>query len=325
LERLQARLRESESEKRRIQEEYNTFFLQQQEASFKRVGSRWSPKEETKITQELDRLKRDMRSWSKETSLRELQVLQSLEEPESNALMQELEEVVLRDNHMLPIGLSSAPRAPMLLLNALLSHKVYSSFFRNPFFFLKDGNGDDLSKVGLENEFERIYLLAEENAHIWRSDTLRLLMPPLRHDTSETEKKMHSRTEAVIGRIANQAASDFLKSPARHLVNSETKANFAFKLQNIFREAALISYMLWTQRTHMRFRTLHQLAPLIFNGNTSRFTADNLVRYEGQEERLKGSVVTVMVHPLLEVYGTDEAEDYEKGRVWAAGVVWFDN
>jgi hypothetical protein len=150
-------------------------------------------------------------------------------------------------------------------------------------------------------------------------------MPELRYDTSDTEKEMRISTERLIARIAEQRASRFLAGPARHLINIKTKTDSTLKLKKIFNEAASISYLLSTQRTVMRCRTLHDLAPLTFNGDCPQYTPDNLVRYEGQEERLKGSIVTVMVHPLLEVYGTDEAEDYSTCRVWAPGVVWFDN
>jgi hypothetical protein len=165
----------------------------------------------------------------------------------------------------------------------------------------------------------------ERDAYVWRSDTLRLLMPELRYDTSDTEKEMRITTDRLVARIAEQQASRFLDGPARYLIKVDTKTDFTSKLKKIFNEAANISYLLSTQRTAMRCRSLRDLAPFTFNGDCPQFTPDNLVRYEGQEERLNGSRVTLMVHPLLEVYGTDEAEDYSTSRVWAPGVVWFDN
>lgn len=150
-------------------------------------------------------------------------------------------------------------------------------------------------------------------------------MPPLRHDTLATEKQMRNKTEALIARIADQHALRFLDSPARLLITSGSSTEFESKLLSIFRKAAALSYMLWTQRTEMRCLTLQDLAPLTFDPDCARFTPDSLVRCEGQEEHFRGRMVTVMVHPLLEVYGTGEAEDYDKSRVWAEGIVWFDN
>ena len=149
-------------------------------------------------------------------------------------------------------------------------------------------------------------------------------MPPLRH-TSDTETQMRNKTEALIAHVADQHASIFLSSPARHLITSDPKTDFVSKLKQIFNKAATVSYMLWTQRTEMRCHTLHDLNPFAFDPYSARFIPDSLVRCEGQEERFNGRTVTVMVHPLLEAYGTDEAEDYNTSRVWAAGVVWFDN
>ena len=168
-------------------------------------------------------------------------------------------------------------------------------------------------------------LANQKDAHTWRSDTLRLLMPPLRQAMSATEKQMRRNTEALIASIADQQALRFLASPARYLIASGSTQDSVPKLKNIFSKAATMSYMLWTQRTEMRCLTLHDLAPLTFDPDCSRFTPDSLVRCEGQEEHFRDRRVTVMVHPLLEVHGTDAAEDYNKSRVWAAGIVWFDN
>ena len=150
-------------------------------------------------------------------------------------------------------------------------------------------------------------------------------MPPLRHDTLATEKQMRNKTEALIARIADQQALIFLASPARYLISSDSRPDFVSKLKSIYSKAATMSYMLWTRRTYMRCLTLHDLAPLTFDPDCARFGPDPLVRCEGEEEQFRGRIVTVMVHPLLEVCGTDAAEDYDESRVWAAGIVWFDN
>jgi hypothetical protein len=149
--------------------------------------------------------------------------------------------------------------------------------------------------------------------------------PPDRYDTSEAEKIMQLRTKEQVVRVADQLALKFLSGPARHLIKSEPNVDFTLKPKKIFNQAALISYTLWTQRSDMQCRTLRDLAPLTYDSNSSQFTLDGLVKYDGQEEGLNGSKVTVLMHPLLEVYGNNEAEDYDKRRVWAAGVVWFEN
>ena len=160
---------------------------------------------------------------------------------------------------------------------------------------------------------------------MWRSQTLRLLMPPLRNDTSDAEKQMRSRTEGLIAQIADRQASNFLTGPARHLIDNETKTDLTNKLKKIYKEAASVSYMLWTRRTEMRCFTLHEMNHPAFDAESPYFNPDSLVRYDEHEDQLKDKLITVMVHPLLQVYGTDEAKDYHKGRVWAKGVVWLDS
>jgi len=75
----------------------------------------------------------------------------------------------------------------------------------------------------------------------------------------------------------------------------------------------------------MRCVFLHEMANPTFDAESPFFDPDSLVRYDDHEDGLRGRPVTIMVHPLLEVYGTEEAKDYDKGRVWAKGVVWLDS
>jgi hypothetical protein len=95
------------------------------------------------------------------------------------------------------------------------------------------------------------------------------------------------------------------------------------KLLKIFSDAASLSYMLWTERRSMRCRTLSDLTPLTFRGGSAQLCPDALVEWDGDEKRLTGCEVTVMMHPLLEVCSNADAEDYDKWQVWAAAVVWF--
>jgi hypothetical protein len=151
------KIQEIESEKQTVQEQHNSFIRKQQEESFRQMTSaRWAPVEERKVMGDLDRLKREMRSWAKGTSMNNMALLQSLDERDYVALMNDLAHVVLFENEQLPQGLSTS-KSPALLLNALLAHSVYTSIFRNPFFFLEDGLGDILPRPGLERKLDEIY------------------------------------------------------------------------------------------------------------------------------------------------------------------------
>jgi hypothetical protein len=119
-------------------------------------------------------------------------------------------------------------------------------------------------------------------------------MPPLRYDTSVAEKRLRSKTEDLNAQIADQKALDFLASPARHLINTNVRPDLTPKLQKIFSDAASLSYMLWTETGSMRCRTLRDLTPLTFQGESAQLCPDALVKWDGDEERLTGREVTVL-------------------------------
>ncbi|PMD15698.1 hypothetical protein NA56DRAFT_581595 [Hyaloscypha hepaticicola] len=327
---FQARIHDIQMEKCALEEQHNALIRKQQLASIKQMESaRWLPEDDTKIKSDLAKLKMDMRSWSKTSSIKEPSILQTIREVEHTALMQELSNVVVLENGQLPKGIITTARWPMLLLNALLTDHVYMTIFQSPFFFLGKNSENSSSTFRPEGILEGIYSRAQsaniQDAHIWRSQTLRLLKPPLRGDTSEGERKLHHDTEKIIARVAQEQAMAFLASPASFLIENSTKPVVVQKLKKIYDEAAKHSYMLWTRRTELKCYTLRNLDQPDFDAESPLFDPDALVRYEDHEDELKDRPVTVMVHPLVQVAGTDEAKDYDKERVWAEGVVWLDS
>jgi hypothetical protein len=159
--RLEAEVREIGLDRHMMQEQYDAFIRKQQEESFKQMESaRWLPSEESKVSGDLYRIKREMRSWAKGTSIKEMSPIQTIDERDFAGLMKDLSCVVLLENNELPKGLST-PKSPSLLLNALLAHDVYTNLFRNPFFFLEDGLGHDLPRAGLDDILDKIYHLAQ--------------------------------------------------------------------------------------------------------------------------------------------------------------------
>ena len=159
---LQAKLLKSETEKHQIEEDHIASVRKHQEAWFKhRDKARWPAEAEGDITHKLDTLKRSMRSWARDISVTDLSTLSSLMATEHSALMRELARVVLVENNELPPGLSTAARSPMLLLNALLAHSVYMSYFQSPFFSFKDIDTDH-SAIVTQDKLENIYQQAKE-------------------------------------------------------------------------------------------------------------------------------------------------------------------
>jgi hypothetical protein len=159
---LQASLQASQTENSLIKKEYIAYSLKQQEESFKRGSARWRPTKEADVTHKLERLKSDMRSWAKGTSIKDLSSVHSIDEMQLVALMQDLAQVALLENNRIPRGLYVAARSATLLLNALLAHSVYRSFFQSPFFFLKDSAEGPSAEARQADTLESIYCAAEQ-------------------------------------------------------------------------------------------------------------------------------------------------------------------
>ncbi|THV47570.1 hypothetical protein BGAL_0302g00130 [Botrytis galanthina] len=344
---LQARNGQLEFEKQDIEEQHRTFIRKQQETTFRQMkSSRWMPAEDSKVKGDLDRLKRDMRNWAKKASVNDMDtLLGSLGQRESAALKEALTHVVVLKNDQLPQGLS-AKKSPSLLLTALLTHHVYKTLFKSPFFFI-GGNIVDgrfvLSeyRMGLEFIYRKgrycksneqlsigneadLYLANEGDAHIWRSDFLRLQLPPMTPETSEHGQDLHRMTETQIAEVANRQASDFLEGAAQYLIGNEGREIIADKLRVIYREAASVSYMLWTRRTTLKILTLKDINPE-FYPEAKHLVPHSSVDYENYEDQLRGRPISIIVHPLLLVHGTDDAKDYDHRRVWAPAEVWLDS
>lgn len=171
----------------------------------------------------------------------------------------------------------------------------------------------------------------KQDAHIWRSQTLRLLLPPLRDDASQGEKAVRGWTEGKIATICEQLASNFVAGPARHLIDHNAKGDYGERLRATYHDAATLSYQLWTRRTAMGCFTLRELGNgrPTFRRNDPHMVPHTLVRCgDGNgdhEDQLEPKPVSVIVHPLLVVYGTDESTNYDQHRVWAPAEVWFDS
>ncbi|RDL35848.1 Uncharacterized protein BP5553_06460 [Venustampulla echinocandica] len=315
---LQVQVQELASHRKKIQEKCNTIIRRQQEESFKQMETgRWIPREEGRVLADFERIRTQMRTWAKGAAVKNIAAIQDVAEEQRASLLAALSRVAVVENNQLPRGLST-PKGPSLLLNALLAHDVYTSLFRSPFFFLNDGLEYGPAGDGLDDSLNKIYGLAlgsnVEDAHIWRSQTLRLLLPPLREGNTDGEKGLHERTKGMIAKVAELHASRFAASSARYLIDTN-KAN-AKKLSSIYQEAASVSYMLWTRKTAMRLVTLSDMGSPTFNVDNSRLKPHTMVHPDDHDDQLKGRQITLIVHPLLQVCGTDEGRDYDNARVW---------
>lgn len=154
---------------------------------------------------------------------------------------------------------------------------------------------------------------------------MRNFLPPPRPSEHDGERKLRGWTEGMIRQASLQQAHAFATGSARHLINFDTETDHTKKLNSIYQEAGMIAYLLWTRKTTMRCTTLKDMVNPVFDIDNPQITPHSLVHFEDHDDKLKGRPISVVVNPLLRVYGTDEAKDYDKGRVWAAAEVWLDS
>jgi hypothetical protein len=159
---FQARIYDLQMEKSALEQQHNTLIRKQHLASIRQMESaRWLPEDETKIMSDLSKLKMDMRSWAKTSSIKDASILQTLGEVEHTALMQELSNVVVLEHGQLPMGITTTAKWPMILLNALLTDHVYMSIFQSPFFFLGTNSENSSSTFRPEGTVEDMYSRAQ--------------------------------------------------------------------------------------------------------------------------------------------------------------------
>lgn len=75
----------------------------------------------------------------------------------------------------------------------------------------------------------------------------------------------------------------------------------------------------------MRCYTLKHLGRLAFNPESKDLIPHSSVKFEQFEDLLEGRPISLIVHPLLQLYGTNDAKDYDRGSVWAPAEVWLDS
>jgi hypothetical protein len=152
------------------------------------------------------------------------------------------------------------------------------------------------------------------------------LLPTPGTNTTEGERRLRTKTEEIIAAVSQTQASNFMDGSARHLLDpNKNNEGSKKRLEGIYHEAATLSYRLWTQRTDLECLTLQDLKRYTFDADNEYLTPHSLVRYDDYEDQLKGQPITLIVHPLLLAFGTDEGKDDESERIWASAEVWLDS
>ena len=152
------------------------------------------------------------------------------------------------------------------------------------------------------------------------------MLPALGANANDGEKNLRADTERAIAWFSEIQTLNFMNGPARYLFDFDSNDEEKKKeLQAIYQQAGTLSYRLWTQRTYLQCTTLREMGRQTFDADNEYLTPHSLVRYDDHEDQLKGRPITLIVHPLIQAFGTNEGKDYGSGRIWACAEVWLDS
>ncbi|KAM3088322.1 hypothetical protein ACMFMG_002376 [Clarireedia jacksonii] len=210
-----------------------------------------------------------------------------------------------------------------LLLEALLNHHIFTSIFKNPFFFLSEGNTKELKDL-----YEVAKSSDEKATSTWRADTLRILRPERKPHDPKPAPRIHDITQALIVTAAERNAAHFLAGPTRYLLSRVSSEDMK-KIVLIYKGMAELAYMAWSARMDVRVLGIEELDGEPRAGVVERFGL--LRQVSGGDEHLEyaGRTIQLATRPMVEFYryerGGDENRKSAGARVvQKAGVYWDD-
>ncbi|KAK2733111.1 hypothetical protein FQN57_002303 [Myotisia sp. PD_48] len=322
--------------------ELNSVIRRMQERAFGGVGGgRWTAQPDQTIRDNLSLFQRQIRDWSKEYAIESILMMEQLKltGDEKDDFLNALAGVMtLAENGSIPEYLYAGKmgkRLPAIILNALLARDIYTLIFDDPFYFLSqsDATPDHTTSVDstpLVNEtlnkiYEEIKDVNEREAHIWRSQLVRVYNPPNGIKLEDSEIAAKAKMKVRIQRCSEYFASIFHAGPAQHLFRHMSKDNEICrlkKLRDIYISAGHLATRLWTQRTFTTTQHLEDLRVDPFRNNSPTMEAHPSQGLEDDEDHtLDGAQIAVVVHPAVLAFGNDDCENFHQARVWAKAVV----
>ncbi|KAF7862487.1 hypothetical protein EAF04_007360 [Stromatinia cepivora] len=208
-----------------------------------------------------------------------------------------------------------------VILEGLFAHHLFSTFFSDPFFFL----GQQISK-GLNDILSLAASWSLREAHSWRAETLRLIFPQ-RTDLDATTVK--AQVEKLIHKAAIIAAKEFARSPARHIIDE--KSGTFKRLEDVYIQAAELSYRLGTQKQYMKLSTGSVFLSRPFrkagDGRTNeRLHGDHRkmnIHHSCEDDGEENQPISMVVYPLIEAFGSaptgpgDIWKYFHEPRIWS--------
>ncbi|KAL4987330.1 hypothetical protein BDW68DRAFT_197518 [Aspergillus falconensis] len=288
------------------------------------VATKWhAPKEDRYASDELSKLGDKIRQWARNNSVSFSDVDAVATSGTDSAVKYLSDYCAVRDwNTLIDKFPVSKDKAPALLVQAILAKDLFGKLFADPFFAFIAIEGDEAVPRPEQMRILRngIARVSDAESHIWRSQTIRSLSTS---SDLEAEPFLAARIEP----ICRHFVSDLLSSPIRFLLRSgenpvQSYNNWVQELQSLYKGAAQLALILWSQRASIAIRTLHELP--LFRIENEELSAHRLHHLDEDDTRLDGKEALLLVQPAILAFGSESAEHYDQHKVWAPAVVLLD-
>ncbi|AEO57895.1 hypothetical protein MYCTH_2062435 [Thermothelomyces thermophilus ATCC 42464] len=302
---------------------------------FEGIGSdSWAAGDDGTVRADLENLHSRLKSWAKKYAIEDMREIRKLVAEEYNTFIQLLAEVVhLNSGVSSPIEHLESPlmnkKSPAMCIQGLLAHHVYSRVISQPFFVFGDGATllQSIFKQIQQGMWDTLRCIDQNESHMLRSRTLRLLATP--PPSANQGNGTHDSYRALQKATCRELAGVFYNSPARHLIKPASRADgeaasHCFNdLESIMQYAGELSHRLWSRRTTLRVRTLHDLRETPFREGFEYMRAHPLHRLYEDDDRCDGWFASVVTHPAVVGLGSSDGKDYSTPRVWIKAEVWL--
>jgi len=310
---------------------------------------RWDPLPEVEVKNDLVSLNASIRSWTRDTATTGVAPWIGMSDADLAKLFNYMCLIGIYPQS-LPDELANSETGPALFLNALLAHDIYTKVLAAPFSSINDTEQGPSSMANFYDTLtyyktsqtasgsrfmpdrssrSQRSIDSEKELHMWRSQTLRMLTPSSSDPTHEEIDLLQSRDDRMRD-IAKARALSFLAGFnlvfIEFFTTQEETITCQENLEAIYFQAAQVAYNLWTRRQTFKVTTLADMGPVTFDADNALMEPHPSVRVDDHQRRLKGRPVTLIMHPLLEVIGTEEGEGFDQEpRVLMPAEVWLDS
>lgn len=161
------------------------------------------------------------------------------------------------------------------------------------------------------------YLVADEPAsHVWRSQTLSMLSKCENKSSGQPliEDALHEVATRLVKKVLNGPLHVLLKPLAGEAQITKRTED----LRGLIHGAGQFSFRLWSQRTFITCTGLDQLES--FSSGGAFMSAHRLHRLEEDDDKLDGSSIVILTHPLVLAWGDENAENYDQRKVWGKAI-----